>query len=195
LAAVSVFTEKKSVLQPLNIWKQLRWPVYVALSVLSAGLLQIRCGFIPMPEQQDTSRLGKHDFTLDLFGWNQLAAQFDEIVETDRKHGHTGNHVVLFTGNWFPAGQLDFYLGFSKGRTLLVDGDLEQQHQYTYINEWRGGLDQVGETVYYLSTSRYFYAPSARLRERYQVDEPVTLVVERGGKPVYMMYVFRLRAI
>ena len=98
----------------------------------------------------------------------------------------------MVTGNWFPAGQLDFYLGFSKGRTLLVDGGPEQQHQYIFINEWRGGLKQQEGTTYYLSTSHYFYEPSCYLKERYQVTEPYALTVMRQGEPVYSVYVYRL---
>ncbi len=173
--------------------KVLRYSIWFPVAIVAVALFQIRLGYLPMTSQHpDPKRLGAYDVTLDLYGWNQLADKFDEFVEEDRQQGRMDTNFVLITGNWFPAGHIDYYLGFRKHRPVLVDGNLYQQNQYAYTNEYRGGLTS-NRDAYFLSTSRYFYQPTMDLQERYSISEPHTITVERQGKAAYYLYVWRLK--
>lgn len=176
------------------IWKRLRLSVGFGWFVIVLGVLQVCFGLLPMPVHPDPERLGTHDFTLDIFGWQQLSQEFDAVVSADQCAGRVGPDVVLVTGNWFPAGQIDYYLGFRKNRSVLVEGEIGNQHQYRMINARRGGFEGL-DALYFLATSRYPYYPSAQLQHTHQVEDVYTIAAKRMQKPVYYLYVYRLKRI
>lgn len=172
--------------------KRLGYSIGFFVFVIMLGILQVRTGFIPMPVDPVAEKLGSRDFTLDLYGWPQLALQFDSLVAADLAAGRMDKDAVLVASNWFPAGQLDYYLGFTKHRQLLVAGTLDNRHQYHFINDVRGGFPPATD-CYFLSVSRYRNHPPEILKKTHQLHGMESLTVRRLGKPVYHVYAYRFR--
>ncbi len=158
--------------------------------VIVLGSVQVRTGLFPMPTHSVDEEMGSRDFTLDLYGWPQLASRFDSLVAADLAAGRMDKGAVLIAGNWFPGGQLDYYIGFTKHRRLLVAGTLANQHQYRFINETRGGFPPAGD-CYFLSVSRYHRLPPMDLGSTHRHAGDETLTINRYGKPVYQLHVSR----
>lgn len=163
--------------------------------ILGIGLAQVGTGFLPMPEHANPDRLGSKDFSLDLYGWDQLSVKFDQLVSEDMAYQRVDSSAVLYTRNWFPAGQIDYYLGYRSGRTLMVESNLQEQHHYYFVNTLRAKEIQ-SPFVYFIISSRYQFKVPEAFMERYQeIWPPRRIDITRGGKPVcfFTIYTFRKR--
>ena len=180
--------------QARSLRRWVRCSLAFFLAVAGFGLLQIHTGLLKIGDgRADAHRLGSGDFTLDVYGWPQIRDRFDELVVEDVRQGRIDTNYVIIVGNWFPGAQIDYYLALTRGRTLFVYGDIRRQHQYRYINPYRGGFSTQRD-AYYLTTSRYFFPPDRSLVSQYaRVEEVEPIPVHRQGEVVYYLYVYRMR--
>ncbi|GAA5224753.1 ArnT family glycosyltransferase [Membranihabitans marinus] len=172
--------------------KVLYWSYGFFVFFLLLALVQIHTGFLNLSSTVDDPRMGRNDFSLDLYGWHQLSDKMDDLIALDQEAGLLDSNVVIYTRNWFPAGQLDYYIGYRKNRTLLVDGNMNEKHHYYFVNQYRQ-LDTLPRSAYFISSSRYNYNMSDELKEKYRViGEPRKIVITRRGRPVYFYSIYLL---
>lgn len=176
------------------------WGAVAFISVLlPAALVEIRLGPIPLDSHEAPDEMGKYDFTLDMYGWDQLEKRFAEIREDAVADSAAGADDPLFSYRWYPAANLDYYVARPLGMDLFCVGPLNEIHKYKWINESRGGLKE-GMDGWFIVPGRDFKDP----RKLYGTDSeysgyvfgkifPVdTVVVTRAGDPVYNFFVYRV---
>ncbi|HHV40968.1 MAG TPA: glycosyltransferase family 39 protein [Bacteroidales bacterium] len=179
-----------AVLAKRNTRKPFRWSLGFTAAVLILGTLQIRTGMIPLPkaEAETTSddpyaELGRHDVTLDMYGWKQLGEAFGRLQQeqetlyalSNGEEGMPPGAAVLAT-RWFPAAHYDYYVAKPNGTVVKTTGPLDKTHKYQAITQDRGGI-QPQEQLYYIASSRY----SQTVQGILPLD---TVFVYRNKKPV-----------
>jgi len=185
----------------------LRWPAVLSPAVLAVmvllSIVQIRTGFIPLRELTESGEvspedpfreLGRHDFTLDMYGWKQLGDHFKQLkanqealyMESGGSQGMPLGSAVLAT-RWFPGAHLDYYVARPAGTVVKTTGPLHKTHKYEQITRKRGGITP-GEQMYYIESSRF----PENLSGTVPLD---TFFVHRSGRPVIRYVVHRITGI
>jgi len=171
--------------------------VWLSLSVLGliliVGSLQIKFGIIPIPDNDPYHRLGKHDVTLDMYGWRNLDKSFQEVRDKQVTAGNMQLTDAIVSDNWFPLANIDYYVARPLGMKALGLGRPEKLHEYTWINERRGGL-KTGDSYWYLTTSREYRHPDQLYAGLFsQIIASDTITIMRGGRPAKRVFVFMLK--
>lgn len=139
---------------------------------------------------KDPLRLGDGDFTLDMFGWENMGLAFDSIYRTRHKADTSKTTAVLLCDKWFPAAHLQHYVLTGLPVRLRVCGTVEDIHQYHWVNqEYPLPADSV--ETYRIIPSNYFSMPeqmdALRSLKPISVD---TVTQYRGGWPARRFYVY-----
>lgn len=171
-------------------------PVIIAnallILIMSGAVLSIN--FIPgtLGKKDDRQR-GDGDFTLDMYGWKQMAKTFRQIVTDDQRRGIMKPEAVIISNKWFPAAHIDFYLAMPLKKDLLAIGEISEIHQYAWLNKERKKL-MPGDDAYcivpsndYFDAGRYFavYFSSTGLSQ--------TIEQKRNGVICRQFYVWQLK--
>ncbi len=170
-------------------------PYAAASAILAAMLvplavLQINTGIMDFGGG-DRKPLGKDDFTLDMYGWEQFAGQFE----------NPGGDPIV-SCRWFPAAHLDYYVARSSGVPLYCFGPLDEIHKYKWINQARG-IPEEGSDAWYITTGRTFrdprdlFSPGNGYSEYSyaQITPADTVEIYRRGKHVSDFYVYRMERL
>ena len=170
--------------------KLIPWPLRIALFfqllLITAGVLQINYGIIPL------NRYGIDDITVQLQGWHQLGEKFKTVSERDLIKGKISVNAPILSFRWFPAANLDYYIARPVHKKVYSLGTLSLIHKYYWIDKDRGDL-QKGTDAYYIALSNNYRDP----HERYGLlfDSIVaadTLKIFRGRELTWEAYIFRL---
>ncbi len=166
------------------------WPVAIALAfillvaVLAVG--QIRYGWVPLTKWKVA------DISHDLTGWRQLGEKFAPIAKSDVDQGRMKKGSPILTFRWFPAANLDYYVGGPVNKPVYALGTLERIHKYHWINQLRGSLKQ-GSDAYYLALSDDYEDPVALYGALFDTIMPAdTICITRGDELVRKVFVYRL---
>lgn len=163
------------------------------LIIIVFGLLQVNSGFINLDRSADEEKLGKNDISLDMVGWQQVKQKTSALVNSDLLSKKIDSNFVFITHNWFPAGNIEFYIAHPLKKKLYIWGNKEKAHQYLKINKLRGGINKNAD-AYYITTSRYFGAPDDNLSDNFEITEPREVVqVTRNSKPAFNVFIYRLK--
>lgn len=161
--------------------------------ILILGYFQINHGLYNLAGKEDPNRLGKNDFSLDMFGYKQTGQGFATVVERDLKLGTMPENSILIGDNWFPLANYDYYAAYPLGMKVFGISDLNHLHKYAWTNKIQGGL-QLGMNGYYLTDSKYFRVPNEVISHSFETIEIAdTIPIYRGGKIVKKAYVYRLK--
>lgn len=168
--------------------------IIAALSVLVItlviGVAEIKTGFIPLDKHTEPEMLGRDDFTLDMYGWRQLAEKFADFRAQKIAEGVMSEEDGIVANQWFPLANLDYYVARPLNLRVMGLGWPEQLHKYLWVNEERGGF-QLGEDFWFLSDSHYFKDPKTTYQWFFKEIELVgTIEIERCGKPVKNFFVY-----
>ena len=162
----------------------------VMLLVVVLGSLEIQTGFIPLDRHSEPEKLGRGDFTLDMYGWEQLEEKFAALREEKIVEGVMHEDDGIVADEWFPLANLDYYVARPLGMKVMGIGYLEKLHKYMWINEQRGGF-QKGEDFWFLTDSRYYKRPEALYPGGFESIVPIdTITIERGGRPAKNFFVY-----
>ena len=173
--------------------KKFPWPIIAALmlliSVIVVGVGQINYGLLSLDKSTKITSKGKNDFSLDMYGWDQVKNEFECIIANDRTD--TKNSIIV--QRWFPAAHLDYYVAKPLGIKLFVLGNLERIHKYAWINEKRGGIKQ-GMSAYYITMSNDFNDPNDFYKNEFDKIEFVKEIpIVRNKKVVKFAFVYNLQ--
>jgi hypothetical protein len=163
------------------------------LFLLLSGSLQIKSGLVPMWHDNPYHRLGRHDITLDLYGWRDLKPSFQQVRESHLKAGHMKVSDAIVAENWFPLANLDYYVARPLHMKVLGLGRPDRLHKYIWINEERGGF-ALGDDFWYLTDSRYYTHPEAIYTGLFsEIVTADTITIMRSGKPAKRVFIFLLK--
>ena len=167
----------------------------VMLFVVIVGSIEIQTGFIPLDRHTEPEKLGRDDFTLDMYGWEQLEEKFAALREEKIAEGVMKAEDGIVADEWFPLVNLDYYVARPLGMKVMGVGYLEKLHKYMWMNEQRGGF-RKGEDFWFLTDSRYYKRPEALYPGGFEAIIPIdTITIERGGKPAKNFFVYACKGL
>lgn len=170
--------------------KSIKAALWVMFLIVGLGAAEIKTGFIPLDRHTEPEMLGRDDFTVDMYGWQQLSEKFAAFREEKIAEGVMKPEDGIVANEWFPLANLDYYVARPLGMRAMGIGWLGGLHKYLWINEERGGF-QLGENYWFLTDSRYLKDP----KELYQwyfesIELEETITIERCGKPAKNFFVY-----
>lgn len=115
----------------------LKWALGIVLFfMVSAGLL---ISFLPgtLGNTTKVNSYGQNDFTLDLYGWKDAGIQFKKSTSRAEHAGIMPAGAPVIAMKWFPAAHLDYYICSPMHVPLIGLGELNDLHQYVWLNAWR----------------------------------------------------------
>lgn len=193
-----------TLLPVVALWLRNRTEV-IFPSVLKASLLfivvlitlssaQILTGFIPIDALvKNTKGKGSADYSLEVFGWNQLRNEFIPLATKYEQSGLMPVNTPIVSYKWFPAANYSYYAARGTGRYVMAAGDTSVIHGYAWTNQVHGGL-KIKSDAWYITSSRDFKHPRTVPSVYYEkILPPDTISVMRMGKPAYYFYVYRLK--
>ena len=167
--------------------------------ILGAGVLLITIIFVGIGVinnypgtlgDKNEATLGKGDFTLDMYGWEQLRTQFSEISKADAKTEFDARHII--SNNWFPAAHFDYYVAMPLHLDLIALGPIDKIHQYEWLNTDRKPL-KIGENAYAIVLSDQQSEPKISYGALFeQIYLSHTITISRNNKACRKAYVYRL---
>ncbi len=173
----------------------IRAALSVMLFVVVVGSIEIQTGFIPLDRHTEPEKLGRDDFTLDMYGWEQLEEKFAALREEKIAEGVMKAEDGIVADEWFPLANLDYYVARPLGMKVMGIGYLEKLHKYMWINEQRGGF-RKGEDFWFFTDSRYYKRPEALYPGGFESIAPIdTITIERGGKPTKNFFVYACKGL
>ena len=169
--------------------------VCVLISTVSIGIAEINTGFIPIDHHTEPEMLGRNDFTLDMYGWQQLETKFTTLRKQKIAEGVMKEEDGIVADEWFPLANLDYYVARPLGMKVMGIGYIEKLHKYLWINDERGGF-KPGEDFWFLSDSRYFKNPNGLYPGGFLSIEPIdTITIERSGKPAKNFFIYTCKGL
>ena len=167
----------------------------IVVFTVGLGIAEINTGFIPFDRHTEPEKLGRNDFTLDMYGWEQLEEKFAVLREEKIAEGVMKTEDGIVADEWFPLANLDYYVAHPLGMRVMGVGYLEKLHKYLWINEERGGF-QKDEDFWFLTDSRYYKRPEALYPGGFESMEFIdTITIERCGKPAKNFFVYACKGL
>ncbi|MCX6269427.1 MAG: glycosyltransferase family 39 protein [Bacteroidetes bacterium] len=166
------------------------WPVSLSLGFLMivavAAIGQIRYGWVPL------SKWKLQDVSHDMTGWKQLGEKFAPLAKVDEEQSLMKKSSPILTFRWFPAANLDYYVGTKINKPVYAIGSLERIHKYHWINQLRGNLNP-GTNAYYIALSDDYEDPLSLYGNLFETILPAdTLYIMRGNDTVRKAFVYRM---
>jgi hypothetical protein len=166
------------------------WPLRIALLfqllLITAGVLQIKYGILPLKMN------GMDDITAQLQGWKQLGEKFRTMAKRDVNLNRMPADAPILTFRWFPAANIDYYIARQVHGKVYSLGTLSRIHKYYWIDKARGDLPK-GTDAYYIALSNDYTDPHQRYGLLFDSIVPAdTLKIFRGRELSWEAYVFRL---
>ncbi len=178
--------------KPKLVRKSLISSTLLVFIILYLGFIQINTGLIPMGDKSDDpTRLGKYDFTMDMYGWEQTRIKFENFLQNEGYTETDYPNIKVISNKWFPAAHLDYYVANPLSIDLICVGSLADIHKYSWINQDRGNYDS-NDTLFYMTSSQQFKDP-AIIYTDFQSELKEILEIKRKGIPVKNIYVFQLK--
>lgn len=172
--------------------KAINAAVIVAACVAIIGSLEIKTGFIPLDKHTEELKIGRDDFTIDMYGWRQLGEKFATFRQEKIEEGIMSEDDQIVASEWFPAANLDYYVARPLGMEVFGLGTPQGIHKYLWINDIRGGFE-VSDSFWFLSDSRYYKDPEEIYRwGNFEKTELLGVIpIERCGKTAKNFFVFK----
>ena len=162
------------------------------LIVILLAITQIKTGMVNFSKNDPIERMGRSDFTLDMYGYKQLNTKFSELRKKHIQQGIALENTVMLGYKWFPTAHIDFYVAQRNNLQMLTCSPLSQAHEYYRITEKKGGLKE-GMNAYFLNSSRYYFNMK-RWSNQFENMTPLdTIHIYRNHKEVMYYVVWYLQ--
>jgi hypothetical protein len=184
--------KEKTILVHKLMPRPLRFANALVTVVIISGIVVVN--FFPGTLGKKTNiAFGDGDFTLDMYGWNNLKTNFKEIIEADIKTGVMKNDAAIISNKWFPAAHTDFYVAMPLKKDLIAIGDTNDIHQYAWLNKIRKKL-QTGDDAYCIVPSNYYSDVKTTYAPYFTTILPPQIIQQkRNGVVCRSFYVWRLK--
>lgn len=182
---------KTNVLKKINGW--IISSLALLLLVLVVGFGQITWGWFTLDKHKEFNKMGKDDFSLDMYGWEQLGEKFKTVREQQIEEGNMQLQDPIISYNWFPAAHLDYYVARPININVLAIGSLEKIHKYAWINKDRGGFYKE-MNGWYITSSRNFKDPNESMKNYFsEIGTADTIYIYRNQKHIMNYYIYPLK--
>lgn len=179
----------------ITIPKSITAALCVVIFTVGFGIAEINTGLIPLDRHTEPEMLGRNDFTLDMYGWEQLETKFATLREQKIAEGVMHEKDGIVADEWFPLANLDYYVARPLGMKVMGVGYPSKLHKYLWINEERGGFEK-GDDFWFFTDSRYLKNPNGLYPGGFQSIEPIdTITIERGGKPTKNFFIYACKGL
>jgi hypothetical protein len=159
--------------------------------VIILGVIQIKYGLFQFKSNETSvEKLGKNDFTLDMYGWKKSKILFEDFLTRQGTQPKDYENIKIVSNKWYPAAHLDYYIAQPLKIDLIVIGNLNNIHKYFWINRVRG-LEE-NDRFFFITTSQQYYNPNNYLGYFEKVVALDTLVIKRNEISVKNLFVFEL---
>lgn len=136
--------------------------------------------------------LGSGDVTLDMYGWQGLEKEFNDIRNKEIDSGLMKPEDPIITNKWFPGGHILFYVGYPLHIPVIGVGSLFDLHKFAWLNRIEGYI-QKGESAWYITSSNYFDDPEKQYVGYFQQIILIKKIPQmRSGILVRYWYIYRL---
>lgn len=184
--------DKSNIILPKSIFASL----VLLAALLLIGVIEIKTGVIPLrftDKSCSIQRWNEGDFTTTIYGWRKIKPEFEKIREEKITEGLMKESDGMVNLQWFPLANLDYYVAYPLNINMYGLGDMQRIHKYSWINEYRGGL-QKGSDYWFLTESSDYYEPKKYLVDYFDEIIPCdTIVVDRRGTPAKYVFVYMCR--
>jgi 4-amino-4-deoxy-L-arabinose transferase-like glycosyltransferase len=171
-------------------------PLFMATALLAvittAGIIVIN--FMPGTlGKKDKLFLGDGDFTLDMYGWDSLKKDLQQIFQRDLQTNTMAGDAVIISNKWFPAAHIDYYIALPLQKDVIAIGDTSDIHQYAWINKERKIL-QAGDDAYCIVPSNNYFDVRAVYAAYFAtILNPLVIEQKRSGTTCRYFYIWRLK--
>jgi len=142
--------------------------------------------------KQEKETLGSGDFTLDLYGWQDLAHEFKLLRQRNISAG-ISNTSFIISNKWFPGAHIDNYVTQPLGLNFIAIGNLEDIHTYAWLNHYRKSLKN-GDDAYFITLSNNYTDPNLQYSHLFRkITKAVSIPQLRNGKPTRNMLIYLLK--
>ncbi len=173
--------------------KQIKAALFLLYGLLFIAIIMINYFPGTIGKTEKISKYGDTDFTLDMYGWEQVKSGFEEIVKRDIENNDMPLNASIISPKYFPGTEIDYYVAKPLGKKVFLLGSLNNIHKYAWINKQRGGLYK-GENVYMISTSNWYKDPFEYYDGIFEKIIPSdTIEINRSGKLAYYTFVYKLK--
>lgn len=178
--------------------KPIKASLILMLAVVVLGTVEVKTGIVPLRfgEKSNTvQNYGEGDVTATIYGWRSIKDDFQEIRQKRIEEGIMKESDGMVGLKWFPMAHFDYYVANPLGINMYGLRDMSEVHKYTWINEYRGGL-QKGADYWFLDDSSDYYDPKRYLDPVFENVIPSdTIVVDRCGKPAKYVFVYMCKGL
>jgi hypothetical protein len=188
LPAAAIWLDKRKT--PVLYPGWLRWSTVVFLLFLLAWPLTVR--FYPGTfGSRENTDLGKGDFTLDKYGWDDAGKIFIDLYHTEQAQGRMPPGSPVVCSKWWGA-HLEYYFCQQGDIPVIGLGNITEIHQYAWLNEER--RDETNMTAAYciISSIEKGQIPTVFKDYYARMDLVRIIPVSRNGEPAQYFYVYRL---
>lgn len=175
-------------------------PLKYSLSLLiiatALGLAQYYTGFLNIELKQEKEyKIGSTDFTLENYGWDKLADEFNILRESDIASGKMTANTFILSSLWSDASHYDYYIASPNNMVVKTIGPLNETRKYAWITDKLGSF-KIGESAYYIESSRDKKS-MAEVGSHYfkHVELAKTIYIKRLNQPVLRFKIFRFKQL
>jgi len=178
-----VLSDKSKKIIPLSI----KISFIFIFTLLIIAFAEIKYGIIPQKQTTDI-KLGENDFTLDMYGWEQINNEFEKIKKTDAEFS---DKAIIVAHKWFNAAHLDYYVASKNNIKLAAIGSINDIHEYKRINEINN-IPRKGQNAYFFNLSRNLIDIEIFASEFKEIELYKKFYVYKNNKPVETVFVYKL---
>jgi hypothetical protein len=160
--------------------------VFVLVLFLIVGVIN-KGFFVESSELVEENRLGRDDFTLDMYGWNQASEYIFKRIESDSDL----KELPVVIDKWFPGSHVYYYYVYPNNKELVTLGSGKDLHKFF-------GYQSFAESVYkeaiYITDSKNYKNPKeiygAVFSEVYLIEK---IPVKRSGRIVKNVFIYHVK--
>ena len=157
----------------------------VAILFLSIGVIH-KGWFLLADTHKDKTQVGVHDFSMDLYGWEQAGREIQDYIEKN----HSLKKLPIVSNKWFPAAHLDYYVARAMKKQVYALGSLKDIHKYYWINQQQPPLKNE---ALYITDSRNYNDPKNMYFDKFHRHHLLKAIpVKRGAMIVKYVFIYRL---
>ncbi len=137
------------------------------------------------------NRIGRFDFTLDMYGWHEIGQQFQEVRSYAVQEGLIQEDAKLILTKWFPAGHLVKYVAEPNDVDYYGIGSLSDLHHFYFIND-KKEKPSLHDWHIFVTTSHFYQNPENQAAfSQHQLIR--VFPIHKADRVVENVFVYRVR--
>jgi hypothetical protein len=142
---------------------------------------------------QNKKDLGRHDYSLDMYGWEKAGKQFSEFYHEQLHEKSLPENTPLVCTFWSGC-HVEYYFAKPAGISMIGLGTAQNLHHYFWLNRYRN-FTQIPDTALCVLTSDIKWPGINSFRKYYSKIRMIKEIeISRSGKPAHYFYIYFLTA-